>query len=362
MNLHDIEKAHIFQRCPRRALLEFGLLGSGVEWIALDVAKTSRRYIREGVQCLLRGNVGHTGFGTQGIDTILPAILKRYEHEVTTRGFHVEQGEDPYSVFLEQSALIEAALRGYAIIERPRLRPLYDYLGEYEGVPILEGKLSGEVYAYTVRVVAKDDNQTKIRDLHSLFTVAIGAMLAERYGEDFKGTILQYVFVGERRKGEDVVRYQASPFVSGYKQKVGGRLSAKKTRKDARTGHTMQLGNDFKRFDVWRSGSPVTLDRWIEFLHENKELEPLFKQVIVNPPQEDEGALALCEVRATCEHVDEEFAAQHPQPNIFGVFPMHRHACDIPVCPFQAMSCCYGDIDFNDPLATAVYRQKEVSE
>lgn len=362
MNFRDIEKAHIFQRCPRRALLEFGLLGTGIERIALDISSTTRRYIRDGIQCLVRGTLGHTGFGHEGVGTIVPAILKRYQDEVTTRGLEIEQGEEPFNVFLEQSALIEAVLRGYAMVERIKVKAAYDYLGEYEGIPVLEDKVSGEVYAYTVRVVPRDDTQTMIRDLHSLYTVAIGAMLAEKYGEDFRGTILHYIFVGERRRGESGVRHQASPFISGYKQQVGGRLAAKKDRKDKRTGHEMRLGNDFKRFEVWRPGSPLALDRWIEFLHEHKELEPLFRQVMVNPPQEDEGALALCEVRATCEHLDANLGDPYAQPIIFGIFPMHRHSCDIPVCPYQAMSCCYGDINFNDPLATAVFRQKEVIE
>jgi hypothetical protein len=219
MELKDIELAVTYQRCPRLALLSYGL---GIERVTLDIAETTRKLIRAGILALLEG---------RSLEETIEIICKSYQHAVTQRGLEVEQGEDPYAVFLEQSALIEAVLRGYALVELPALKALYDYGGDVDGcsgVPTLGDKLSGEIHAYTVRVVSSDDRQQLIRDVHSLYTVAVGAAFAEKYGEDFFGTILHYVTVGERHRGDDGIKTQRTPFITGYKQKVGGRLAPKR--------------------------------------------------------------------------------------------------------------------------------------
>jgi hypothetical protein len=148
-------------------------------------------------------------------------------------------------------------------------------------------------------------------------------------------------------------RTQRSPFITGYRQQVGGRMSPTRTRRDPRTGRTARLGNDYKLFRVWETRSPVALDDWITMLGGWGTFHDLFIPARVNPPEPRDAAEAIKMVEALNGDLN-------PMYDTWELFPMYRHSCDLPhICPYQQMECCYGDIPVSDPTRGGVYRLKE---
>lgn len=332
------------QKCPRRRLLQFNILGNGIEPVYLDPVKTAGAWIARGIVAIL------TGTDTQ---TAIRTVLNSFDEEYVSRGIDPDHG-DPFTVYNEQRTLVEAVLLGYqmAVVEGMRLQ--FEPLGD-----MLRERATGKMLSHVVRVVADADNDTVARDLHSLHTVARGAYDHELWGDLYDGSWFQYVAIGERRKrAGETIRTQRTPFITGYRQKVGGRLAPSLIRKDKRTGNVTRLGNDFKLFRVWENRSPVKLEQWVSMLHGWGQFHELFKQARVNPPEPREAYEALRDV-TTFNSLPTPEPATFPEQALEW-FPMFRHSCDVPyVCPYQQMECCYGDIPITDPTRGGVYRQKE---
>lgn len=369
--LSDRSRTLTYQICPRKRLLAYELLGTGIQRVKMDVRAATGTYIHRGIQLLLMtGNVEAAANGAAG----------EYMIEVSKRGLELDPIEDVYEVATEQEALIKQAVRGFARqrltdllaefkiigVEREGVLPLapgieYQFRVDAEMVPVRTTEAERELVILSIKTVDYLDKERLVQDLHAMQGIADSYCL--RWDTGLPARLhFEYIVLGQRRRNKQTGRReQNSPLIRGYFHEVGRRFAAMREYQDGR-GSWKKLGNEWKPYVIWNKNKPG-LCEWIDFLAEHNILRELFIAADLNAPTD--GELSAWKYST----VTQESGVKISVPKVVSklpvvndvladaLFPMYRHSCDFPrVCEFQEI--CYGAVSIDDPLKEGLYQPR----
>ena len=369
--------AKAYLDCPRKRWLQYhapnGTATGGLERTVMSVALSTGIYVHNGLASLLQENA---------LEDVIDNVLADYYEECHARRLEVEAGSEWTYTMDEQAALIEAQLRGAAIVLLPRLLADYDVIDiEREETvqmastitfmsradAVLRRKTDKALFVLNWKTVGGAGDWWAKRFEYDVQTLSECVGIEQRLGERVAGVLIVGLDKGKRMPPSDrekemgVTQYrQASPLIYGYKTDA----NPPATRAMYQVDYTRAKG--WKRFPVWDDPDGMTVKRWIDDVVPRETLEAQFVQL---PPIMRQDAHVDAwrrqtlarearierDVRVMKEHIDNDYPET---PFVLdALFEQNSDAC-VRFGPCPMLSICWDAQVATDPIGSGLFRAR----
>jgi len=400
--LTDRSRIIKYQECPRKRYWANEFNGRGIVTAKNAIALSKGSAIHAGVQSLNQQYQVARQVGEENNGNIIPAIdvelavkaaLDLFAERSETEELALEEDNtDTVALYTlnEQKALIEFAVRGYALTRLPYYISTYRVVGvEQERVLELADNLTlmgradselqrldtGGYYIQSLKTsFAWDDDlsqEAKI-DIQGISELILFEALT---GNRVDGIAMEIFVNGSRRKDKKDGIYKQDTFSirPWVKRNVTGPDSyAWKYYYEDSFGANRSIGKSYQRVNIWEI---MPIKEWVELLasgHIQPELgDPMQKLFVAPVPyyrQNDDINSWLVEVIAqelriaeAMAEINNEQDSAEKQRLVDANFPRYRHACRNKYrkwCPY--FSICWGSEGLaQDPLAGGLFKLRE---
>lgn len=364
------------QSCPRARYFQYEIYGHGVRRATESIPLVTGQQVHTGRAALLLG---------KPVGEAVHLALAEYDRTLADHGFHLRDGEAPGPVVLEQRALIEALIRGYAICLLPALLNRYEVIAVEPELSFPLGSLTfmsrpdailrnhetGDLYVDSLKTAGIGPSDNEFRKFeeegrHDDQGISEVVAVEHAYNERVMGVRMEYLLKGPRREyPDDSGQYvQWSPLIRGY-----CRLGVTEAENEYATnwkykgedGRNHTLGKGWERVNMWETDMGVA--GWISWLAENDRatLEKQFRVPMTFFRNSEEVELWKRQRTASETRIaDSAASAEDERVNggridfievLDEEFPQHRRSCDRP-SSCQFLEICFGAADPADPLAS----------
>jgi hypothetical protein len=383
------------QECPRKRYWSTEVNGIGITPMQNSIALSKGLAIHRGIEsiniALMEGIDPAVGVKLD-IEACVKAALAEFDLKAAKEELEVEEGESTTENYLyhEQKALVEFAVRGYALTRLPYHRSTYRPISvEQEKVLQLADDLilmgrsdadlqrldNGGYYIFNFKTSFdwNDDIEQEAKiDIQGLSELILFEALT---GNRVDGIHSEYFINGSRRLDKkDRVRKQDTFSIRPWMKKgmPGDTIQfAWKYYFEDRFGNNHSLGKTFTRVNIWEI---MPIKEWVELLASGKvqsdQGDPMQKLFIAPTPyyrQPDDISSWITEVIAQELRVKEGMeainncdTAEGKQELLDTYFPRYRHACYSKYrkwCPF--FSLCWGDKWMaQDPISSGLFKER----
>ncbi len=388
------------QQCPRSRYYHSEINDLGIAPAGTSVALSKGLATHKGVESLnnqvkLIQQSGEIG---NGIDITLAvnAALKYFDECIAKGELEVEEGTaEPY-VYAEQRALIEFAVRGYAISRLPYHISTFEivevekeYLLQLAEGLVMMGRGDGEerrmdtgrLYNYEFKTsFAWDSPNAKKRTIEDDYRVGMQGLatliqMEAAAGEEVHGINMEFFINGSRREdSKDHIYKQDTWTIRPWVKRnvTGPDQYAWQYYYVGRDGQNHSIGNSYKRVNIWEL---MEIEEWIDMLS-NMRIQPdlgdpLSKVFIAPVPyqrnSEDIRSFLTSIIKQELAVVDalekvKNAASRTEYEQLLDeYFPKYTHSCINKYrkyCPFFII--CHGELmGMKDPRESGLFKDRE---
>jgi len=357
--------------CPRYNFLQYYYNGKGIVLKKLDLYQSTGSLCHAILEMVMQQakQLG-TVPPVEVVNTICKVEKGEYRKSVEKAGL-TETG----SLELEmarQSALAEGLARVWTLYRLPAILEEYEILGveEEQEIPFgpgqvllsrpdctLRRKVDGELFAgpeFKTTGWINDDYLESWR--YSTQTLSHGLDVMHKYGKEPTGVMMEFLYKGFKKKGEDGVYTYYSPLVRAFRMK--GEFGSEEYGFDSNLGRK----KDWEAFDTYTMG----MDKWVDMLPLEVVTDMLYSTTIYRSDRELEEwkmqtALRQARIQAAYIMLFEDKPTQEAADEIMAtVFParLDRY-CYSNQYKKKCIYCdiCYKKID--DPIGSGLYVERE---
>jgi hypothetical protein len=280
--------------CPRAAWLEFYYGGKGIVPKKLDLYQATGSLTHAILQTVMtHAKIKGVVPDPESMNGYCASAIKDYREAVLKSGFNEFSGEIELEM-QRQAALAEGLARAWTLMRLPQILEDYEIIAveEEHEIPfgpgqvlmsrldgVLRRKMDGELLAgpeFKTTGWISDQYVESFR--YSTQTLSHCLDVKEKYGVEPAGVVMEFLYKGVKKKGEDGSYTYYSPLVRAYKMddEFGG----------SAYGFDSSLGRkkDWKAFDTFTMG----MDKWLTYIPEEVLQRILFNAVIYRSPLEVE--------------------------------------------------------------------------
>lgn len=401
--LTDNSRIRTMQQCPRKRYWNNEFQGRGIVSNRNSVALSKGLAIHKGVETLNRSLINPCAeppyllvlSPENLVETAVKAALDEFDTRASAEELEVELGTTEDYLYKEQKALIEFAVRGYALTRLPQHKQTHRFVSvEKEHLLQLTDRII--LMGRTDGVEQKIDTSG-----HYIFefktSFAWDDLISQEYSIDLQGlsSILQveaefnqaniqarvdginmeFFINGSRKKDKKDNVYKQETWTIRPWMKTGAITGSefkwKYWYQDA-FGNNHNLGKTFQRVNIWEI---MPIKEWVEMLASGSlqpELGDPFQSVFIAPTpyyrdQQDVDSFitqTIAQEERVIEGIQlirEEESESEKQRLLDKYFPQHRHSCINKyrkVCPYWGL--CWGRDGLDKmPVESGLFKLRE---
>ena len=312
-----------FHECPRERFLVNHYLGTGIVPKSVAIPLATGIHVHNGIAELMKVVKNkkplELAFFANHIEDACNIAKQGYLEDVKKFGLSgdgLRTNAAIYHTVTEQTALIEALIRAWVIVELPQILNRFTVAGvevEIEVIKdgvsfqsradaILQEKGSGDVYVYSLKTVKQwgkrneDSYRENLQGIHETWALE-QFLLSKGMGKRVMGVRFCFLVKGQRREDkwssdipENRIWVTYNPLIRGYRRitPVGYEYAHSwEYANPANKSGKSVIGNSYSPFFVWQHDK-ITVKAWIEAIRKGQiqpEAGEVLRSVIVTPAE-----------------------------------------------------------------------------
>jgi hypothetical protein len=365
----DRTRVIVGQRCPRRRWWGYDWQGRGVSPTRVSLPLVVGRFTHEGLERILRlTHAEQAPPDRTQVRGIVGDLRNEFQEFCETRGVQLEDNEDEYLLFCEQSALVEGMLWAYWQYALPKLLEGFEilevekdeahpFVKERAYAPaihwqsradaLLKSKIEGGVYVLSYKTAKGWDRRKEGEAETDMQGISEGWAVEQRLGHPISGVKMEHLIKGIRKPDSAKRWTQYSLLIRGWQDRVGaadidnlpdgkvteamllgaGGGEGTKARywtwkREDENGKTKQLSaKKVEPLEIWklRIHDPMAVERWVDDLAAGRIQGPndpravADKRVVHEKPLEQQFVLPMPQFRNQEEQDEWLLSVQHQE-------------------------------------------------